>query len=305
MSDMIESQDELHKILQTCFKNDKELIDKDRFLQVIQDSCSEIFLFILIFLLEKKPFSKSTLKEFKSPQKLSISITSPKKEFERKNEKSHTVGVTTSHLGSGDMNLNSKFLIKSPKQNSKFAPSEKITNSPSLKALQLSVDDLSLSDKDVKQPSPLKNSYLSPVKLKQNENNIVISPMSDSGPATLPIRKNRNLLKNIDDVDKKSAFKEHKEYSDNIEITKAVKQKDGESGKNSSTNSLSKEIENVKELIKSEFGYKDPEEEEEDIITHSGYLLKIATNNKLKKVYFKLVGKDLYCKLILIILFIK
>ena len=42
-------------------------------------------------------------------------------------------------------------------------------------------------------------------------------------------------------------------------------------------------------------------EEEEEVVTHSGYLLKIATNTKLKKVYFKLVGKDLYCKYTILI----
>ena len=46
MSDMVESQDELFLILQACFINDKELIDKERFLKIVKEISSEIFLFV-------------------------------------------------------------------------------------------------------------------------------------------------------------------------------------------------------------------------------------------------------------------
>ena len=64
----------------------------------------------------------------------------------------------------------------------------------------------------------------------------------------MPIRKNRNLLTNIDDIDKKSAFTNYHEYSEDIEITKAVKL----DVKNSSSNSIAKDIEIVKEVFKIE-----------------------------------------------------
>ena len=48
INDRIESQDELHQILQKCFKDDKELITQERFLKLIEDVHSEIFLFVIL-----------------------------------------------------------------------------------------------------------------------------------------------------------------------------------------------------------------------------------------------------------------
>ena len=61
--DRVESQDELQKLLDKCFKN-VELLKYNSFLNVIENLSSEIFLYILIFLLENRPFSKKTLDEY-------------------------------------------------------------------------------------------------------------------------------------------------------------------------------------------------------------------------------------------------
>ncbi len=50
------------------------------------------------------------------------------------------------------------------------------------------------------------------------------------------------------------------------------------------------------EHLKQIFSKQTEEDDEKDLITHEGYLLKVSKTGKLKKVYFKLVGKDIYCK---------
>ena len=41
--------------------------------------------------------------------------------------------------------------------------------------------------------------------------------------------------------------------------------------------------------------------EDDDAVTHTGYLYKITTSKKLKKIFFKLIGKDIYCNYNLLI----
>ena len=59
--DRVESQEQLFNILNIAFKNKKE-IDYTEYLQVIKNVNSDIFILILMFLLEKKPFSNATIK---------------------------------------------------------------------------------------------------------------------------------------------------------------------------------------------------------------------------------------------------
>lgn len=227
----------------------------------------------MIFLLEKKPFSKKTLREYKSsqnsPKKIVISSPSPTKDSrdgpERSEKKSNTVGVTNSGLLGNNLISNIRnsptILIKSPKQNSKFAPADKITNSPTVvkqgiynKANSKELNELSSFSLNGNSPfkSPVTN-------LEKRSSEVETLSLNGSGsgnnsnktsPAkNVPVRKNRNVLTNIDDVNKKNLFTNHpnKEYKD-IVITKAVKR---ESGKGISGIS-STELENVKNVLKEE-----------------------------------------------------
>lgn len=106
--DRVESQDELHNMVEKCFKN-AETMDQSGFLSVVENVNSDIFLFILIFLLEKRPFSKQTLNEFQNV----------------KSKNSNLLGVKTS-------TIESKVLIASPTLQSKFTPSITISKSPSM-----------------------------------------------------------------------------------------------------------------------------------------------------------------------------
>lgn len=114
--DRVESQDELHLLLDKCFKQNEQL-DIQSFLHVIENVSSDIFLFILIFLLERRPFSKKTMSEFENKKKFN---NNPLLKF------AQTPQVTMSRK-----------LIASPSMNSKFSPSVSISKSPYMNKREL------------------------------------------------------------------------------------------------------------------------------------------------------------------------
>lgn len=109
--DRVESQDELYELLEKCFNNSQTL-DLNKFSDVIENVSSDIFLFILIFLLDKKPFSKTTIQEFEGRKLNCASIKINKTPI-----------------------LNSR-LIASPNLKSKFSPSVTISKSPMMSKRQ-------------------------------------------------------------------------------------------------------------------------------------------------------------------------
>ncbi len=112
--DRIESQDELHNILEKSFGKN-EVLDQSAFQKVVENICSDIFLFIIIFILEKKPFSKNTLEEYSNVKKKANNLLS-----------NNPNPTKTPNLTS------SKYLIASPSLHSKFSPCLTISKSPSM-----------------------------------------------------------------------------------------------------------------------------------------------------------------------------
>lgn len=112
--DRVESQDELYNLLERCFQN-IELIDYSTFLYVLENVASEIFLYILIFLLENRPFNKKTLEEFEGQRKYNTLFKVTKSGTKTPNPR---------------MNNPKRFMIASPSLISKFSPSVTITKSP-------------------------------------------------------------------------------------------------------------------------------------------------------------------------------
>jgi len=100
--DRIESQDEIFSLLEKVFKTN-EFIDIKKFSFAVENVSSDIFLFVLIFLMQKKPFSKKLIEDFAARN-----INS-----ELKKSPSY-----------------SKKLIASPNLQSKFSPSVTISKSP-------------------------------------------------------------------------------------------------------------------------------------------------------------------------------
>lgn len=104
--DRVESQDEIYSLLEKVFKTN-EMLDMKKFTYAIENISSDILLFILVFLMEKKPFSKILIEEFAA----------------RNNNREISKSPTYS-----------KKLIASPNLQSKFSPSVIISKSPSMKA---------------------------------------------------------------------------------------------------------------------------------------------------------------------------
>jgi hypothetical protein len=119
------------------------------------------------------------------------------------------------------------------------------------------------------------------------------------------LRKRKRNLKELKNKDKETLIKltgksSKKNIEENIQLMPAYKQekKGKDDDKSSETGSInSGEILDKKkndELLA--FGSDDEnsdDEEQEDVVTNEGYLVKIV-DNKMKKIFFKLVGRDLF-----------
>ncbi len=107
--DRVESQDEIYSLLENVFKL-KDYLDIQKFNFAVENVSSDIFLFVLIFLMQKKPFSKNLIEQFAARNNNGEIKKSPS--F-------------------------SKRLIASPNLQSKFSPSVTISKSPSMKSREL------------------------------------------------------------------------------------------------------------------------------------------------------------------------
>ena len=97
--DRVESQEQLFNILNIAFKN-KDEINFAEYTNVVKNINSDIFILILMFLLEKKPFSRTTIKIYSSSQ-------------EKKSDVSKTPSISQQQQVIASPSLNSRFL--SPK----------------------------------------------------------------------------------------------------------------------------------------------------------------------------------------------
>jgi len=124
-TDRVESQEELQQILEKCFKEfNADLIDYSQFIFVIENLCSDIFFFIIMFLLDKRPFFKSTLLAYEKQKTASSSntispISSPKR------------------------------LVLSPNRNSKFSPMNSKSPQKAKRSVELESNKKNNEAKDI------------------------------------------------------------------------------------------------------------------------------------------------------------
>lgn len=202
--DRVESQEELFNLLEKSFNNNGktlEHMDLEKFKDVIENISSDIFLFILIFLMDKKPFSKKTIKEFEGRKFTSSSIRINK------------TPVLTSKL------------IASPNLNSKFSPSVTISKSPMMnKRINLN----SFSGKDMKESKnllmKLAGKKTENVEKEENLNDLSNLNLNDEEMKMHPAnRKQRNDLKNLSTKGSKNNVLNHV-YND-LPIVPGIKHK--------------------------------------------------------------------------------
>lgn len=245
--DRVESQDELQKLLDTAFgKNDK--IDLKTYCHTVENVNSEVFLYIIIFLLEKRPFNKKTLNAYSSVKKSGVS-------------KSPEIG---------------KRMIASPSLTSKFSPSISLRKSPVMNKRSIGGGNLldkingNKSDPKANLLKYVGNETSNPINKEKQE-------VTEGGKGN-PVRKMRDNLRNLEQP--KKSKPEHQD----IQNLSGARKYEGEGLVNIKTNPIGK-LENL-----------DDSDEEEEEVKNEGYLFKISNANKLKKLWFKQIDRDLYCK---------
>ena len=232
--DRVESQEQLFNILNIAFKN-KDEMNFDEYINVVKNVNSDIFILILMFLLEKKPFSSATIKIYSS------SMDSPKKSDVSKTPSVQQVIASPS--------LNSRFISPKLKKKSLMGGGKKTGFGGAANILQLysGVDNKPVANDDKKEKDKDKK--------------------KDDKESKRPQRRVRIKLDNLMD-------------------------KTPEISKNTFTFGKNKQNEE-----NSAVGIDDDDFniEEEQFVQYEGYVYKFSqAQKKMKKTYFKLIGKDLY-----------
>ena len=234
--DRVESQEQLFNILKIAFK-DRQEMDYEEYIQVIKNVNSDIFILILMFLLEKKPFSSATIKIYGSSN-------------EGKKDISHTPKADKQVIASPS--LNSRFLSPKLKKKSLMAGKKgKFGGGGAANILQL------YSGVDNK-----------PVDINDDKKDKKDEKKKDEKEKNRPQRRVRIKLDNL--MDKTP------ELSKNT-FTFGENKQSNEGGENKDDDDFDLDI------------------EEDKCVQYEGYVYKFSqTQKKMKKTYFRLIGKDLY-----------
>ena len=320
-SERARSQKELEELLDKCFNNEeckKETMNYFNFVKVIENVNSDIYFLILLFLYDKKPFSKIGLIEYEKQKKLTSNdkVLSP-----------------TSKL------------VKTPSKKSSFSSCLTNLRSPNRKKTSLDTDiDKTLIYRVVKKTKTVKE------KVNQKILTILNNNDSDEDNSPIKIEVSRRRHKNLIKIGEKSDSPKKKKVTFGNEEFKAAIGKEKLSftslmndnkpsftsmAKNSNLNKKSslktspntsphknkhnKENENLISLnamdVEDEtFNFEKGDSpihkreksllidfdddnsdysDDEEIIKYEGYLFKYI-NDKFNKLWFKLVHNDLY-----------
>ena len=312
--DRLKSQKELHDKLNIIF-GQKENINLEEFTEITKNKNSDIFLFILVFLYEHRPFSSETVKNLENIKK------SPLLSFRKK-----------------------EVLIASPNLDSNLCVTETLQKSPAMKNANLG-DRMTknnnvyknmkflglLSGRNLNNNINIKENNDNNIKENEHNNNTVISLQIPVIPPTQKESKEESKINdNTEETkeeekditskgqrkparkslkffsDKNKVTEEKKNYNENEEeeemnfsyarpfegrdiLNKKKKSKDEEEKMN--TKEIDEDNEDNEINEQNEDDIPDSNEKQED--TTEGYLYKIQ-GNKMKKIYFKLIYKDLY-----------
>ena len=231
----IESQKELFDILSTSF-GDKDTLTFDEYINVVENKSSDIFLFILIFLLEQRPFNSETVKVYKKDKKL----------------------LETQDYSKTPVLMSHK--IASPSLGSRFL-------FPSLKKI---TDKMGNNSKSILDMYAGKGKGSSSGFTRKDDNNKKL--FGEKKTANVEdkekMKPHRRIRQKLDDLQDKTPVISNFTFSKNDDDDKT----------------------DEGSII-----YEDDDEYEKNpLIKHEGYMYKISHSKKLKKVYFKLIGRDFY-----------
>ena len=253
-NDRVEAQDELFNMLNTVFGK-KERLSQEDFFYIIDNVNSDIFLFILMFLLEKRPFNNQTIAIYQTG----------------------TNSPVTKNISKTPKNIEKTHEIVSPSIKSKF-------KSPTLKQRRLQAGRGSLPINGSVNPILSLYSGKQPIVLKEINSNITSNTPVQKDNYTkgnevihAPHRRDRKQLGNLEDKTPPIVSK----FASEETVTKVpgdaqIIDSDSESEENETSN----------------------HNQDDDTLSqgssYEGYMYKITKTKKIKKLWFKLVCKDIY-----------
>ena len=256
----MQSLEEIQQIINCTFDN-KKALNLEEFKEVVIKKKSDVFLQIICFLYQKKPFSDSN-----------ISVLSTSK-------KANDLEISTPQISKKTKNDN--ILLPSPLQNSALSPAFQLLKSGQIKS------PFSLSDSVSNQKEEF-NPEISGFKGMIRYHNRNIPKNEDTKNADIEgDNQNENevvnkILKNAENVfNSPSAYlKDSSEKAKNIKPFSLFSPE-------------TKPIEK-KEKIVSGFSLSNEEKNEEDKAKYENYIYKKSDGNRLKKYYLVLIDKDIY-----------
>jgi hypothetical protein len=225
-----------------------------KFLYTLESVSSDMYVFLLVFLLQKRPFSTNTLNEYEKQKSTFLKLNS-----------------------SSSPNRSPNKLLASPNLRSKFSPSTTLSKSPKHSSTCLSMKGKKSHNKLLQIAGmSLEESKRTEVKSKtvQIKKDLKITLNAESTVKVL--RKVRNNLKKMDTINNKDEKEDSNDYDDLI-IMPAAK-----------ISNASLDV-NMMEAV-------DDNDNEE--VQHEGHLYKVTDQKQIKRLWFKLVHRDLYCKFI-------
>ena len=235
--DRLASQKELHEKLDNLFKL-KQIINFEEFKYIVQNINSDIFLYILVFLMERRPFSNETIKN----------LENIKKNSDTDERKSKKIFHKKQFL---NKNYDDNFIVL-PNVNSKLIVSRTITS---------------------KSPS-IKKRFIEKINSNESGNESIHTN------GTIQKKPSRKTLKNISLMDIEQENENDIKYKNEDEgILDYARPYELYNNKNMEDELNSTQMTNISKI-------------NNNILTE-GYLFKIQ-ENKVKKIYFKLICKDLY-----------
>ena len=281
--DRLKSQKELHLKLDEIFKS-KEKMNLKEFKNLIKNINSDFFLFILVFLYEHRPFSAETIKNLENIKKSPLLV--PRQQNN---------------------------LIASPNLNSHLIVSQTLQKSPALKGVSLAdkkknpntyknMKFLSLftgkniEPKSKKESIPLTYSFKIPgaKEEKADKKDENIKDITNAEAQKRPSRKHLKFIFDMDKPERKTQINEMKEKNNVLSYGKPFE--DGGLIRQKSAGESAKEMDSVSENENEDNDNKSDLEDDNinsnDEVTE-GYLYKVQ-GEKTKKIYFRLICKDLY-----------
>ena len=280
----MESQDELHNILESIFKDDTITLNESEFIKIVEDVNSDIFLYILIFLLEKRPFNNKTIENLDNIKK------SP----------------NTSSSNNAQTEIR---LIRSPRSNSIFQPCATISNSPgvlrtkSTKMLSTQTNINLETKAQIKSDTRDKANMLLKLSGVYNNNNklhlpdIHVENVDCNEKYNQPSRKNRQVFtigtppnEHSNNNNNTIINEQEKIMIENTEILEARQFEFTEQTKEPNDDDSEDSYESSPLTGNNDSHIKD----EEKNAYYSGYIYKITPKKRLKKIWFCLIYKDFY-----------